>query len=423
MTFAEAPSAVRGLVDLTFFIQFILLVTVLFVNLKQKRVFPVVVRNIIMILMAIAVFLLYQMGVGYETENGPVFSEYVKWYTSLPFWFIFALSTILSLELVVYVAYGASWAGKHITAASVKEAVDNLPGGICIYESSGRIVVKNTVIADVARRMEGGALLDGNAFYEGVIKKASKVGDKYLMFFEDNSVWSFTFDKITDEKKQYSFIMCSDISEEYKKTLELQDVQKEVMKLNVQLTDYNKEIVSTISEKEVLDAKIKIHDELGTGLLAIKHYLTVGGSEEDKAEIVDRINRNIIYLKSETEKNLSDEYELMISTAKTLGVAVEVNGELPEKEPFKHVVATAIHECFTNTLRHAKGNILWISVTKKDGRIEVVFSNNGEPPKDEINEKGGLQSLHSLVDGCGGKMEIISMPDFLLRISLPDKEE
>ena len=37
MTFAEAPSAVRGLVDLTFFIQFILLVTVLFVNLKQKK--------------------------------------------------------------------------------------------------------------------------------------------------------------------------------------------------------------------------------------------------------------------------------------------------------------------------------------------------------------------------------------------------
>lgn len=424
MTFAEAPSALRGLTDLSFFIQFILLVTVFLVGMRQKRVFPLIVRDSLMICMALFIFLLYQLGVGLEVEISPAFAEYVERYGALPFVAVVGISIIMSLILTVYIVFSFDWTGKHITDESVKEAVDNLPGGICIYEDSGRIIIKNNSISILARKMMNKALLDGNAFRKTIesFETSSQIGDKYVVFIEDNTVWSFAFDKISDENKKYNIIICDDISEEYKKTLELQEIRKEVMNLNVQLTQYNREIVSTISEREVLEAKIKIHDELGTGLLAIKHYLTVGGSEADKTEIIDRVKRNIIYLKSETERKVSDEYELMITTAKTLGVDIDVQGELPEAEPYKHIVATAIHECFTNTLRHAGGNLLSISITKTEGRMEIIFTNNGEPPKAEISEKGGLQSLHSLVNGSGGEMKIVSLPEFSLHISLPCKE-
>lgn len=425
MTFAEAPAFFRGIIYMTFFLQFILLVAVLIVNFRQKRVFPVFLRNFILILMCGMVFLLYQLGVGLETSVGELSMEYARWFGSYPFWGILMLSTILFLELAVYLAYSFFWAGKHITASSVKEAIDNLPGGICIYEDTGRPLIKNRAIVNIAREMTGLPLLDGLAFEEAVknYKKNSRIGDKYVIFLPDDSVWAFTFDTLKDGVKKYSFVLCSDISEEYKKTQELEETQMEVMSLNVKLTKYNQEIISTISEKEVLNAKVKIHDELGTGLLAIKHYLTQGGSEEEKAQIIDRIMRNINYLKSETEHQVSDEYELMLTTAHTLGVGVEIDGKLPDEEPGKHIVATAIHECFTNTLRHAGGDRLFIKIEKEDRRLEISFRNNGEQPKDIINEKGGLLSLHSLVTQSGGEMEIISMPEFVLKISLPVKEE
>lgn len=425
MTFAEAPSVLRGLTDLLFFLQFILLVTVFFVNLDQRRVFPLFVRNMIIVMMSAVVYLFYQLGVGFETETHPAFEEYVRWYTSLPFAIIMGISIAFSAELAIYIYYCFFWAGNHITSSSVKEAVDNLPGGVCIYEESGRIVIKNSVISEVARHMTGRNLLDGNAFKDTIISYGStvKIGDKYVVTLTNGSVWSFSFDTLESNKERYSFINCGDITEEYAKTLELEEAQREVMNLNLCLTSYNQEIVSTISAREVLDAKVKIHDELGTGLLAIKHYLTMGGTDEEKAAIMDRIKRNITYLKSETEQRVSDEYELMITTAQTLGVKIDIDGVLPEEEPCKHVLATAIHECFTNTLRHAQGNNLKISLLQTDSTLTAVFTNNGTPPTEEIVEKGGLKSLHALVSNSGGEMNIVSKPDFKLQITLPFKEE
>lgn len=424
-TFAEAPAFFRGLVELSFFVQFILIITLILASINHKRMFPTFIRNIVLTLMAGVEFLLYQLTVGLENKQGQVLAEYVHWFTSFPFWAICGISLVMIAELVVYLIYVFSWTEKHITPTSVKEAVDTLPGGICIYEDTGRIIIKNKVISDVARSMTKKPLLDGVAFKNAILshEKSTLVGDKYITSIKNNKICSFAFDTLEDGINQYNFIICSDITEEYKKTLKLEETQREVMNLNVRLTQYNQEIVSAISAREVLDAKVKIHDELGTGLLAIKHYLTAGGTNEEKTQIVERVKRNIVYLKSEAEQKVYDEYDLMISTAKTLGVTIEVDGELPENEPNKHIIATAIHECFTNTLRHAKGNVLKISISQNKRNLVAVFTNNGEQPRDEIVEKGGLQSLHRLVTNCKGEMKVISLPEFSLQISLPIKED
>ena len=41
------------------------------------------------------------------------------------------------------------------------------------------------------------------------------------------------------------------------------------------------------------------------------------------------------------------------------------------------------------------------------------------PKHKEIEEKGGLKNLRSQVEDAGGKMEIISMPEFEMRITFP----
>ena len=114
-----------------------------------------------------------------------------------------------------------------------------------------------------------------------------------------------------------------------------------------------------------------------------------------------------------------DEYELMIGTAKRLGLTVSVTGMLPQTEPHKHILATAIHECGTNTLRHAHGDRLTIRVTEDETHIAAEFTNNGEPPTGEITERGGLLFLRALIEQANGEMTLTSLPTFTLRLKLP----
>lgn len=217
-------------------------------------------------------------------------------------------------------------------------------------------------------------------------------------------------------------LIVSDITDTYRKTLELRRMQEKVSDLNIRLVKVNREIVELTVEQEILAAKVKIHDELGSNLLAIKRFLLSGGTEQEKAEIVERLRRSITFLQEE-QTAVADEYELIIGTAKRLGVRVTVTGTLPQIEPQKHIVATAIHECFTNTLRHAHGDVLQVSITETENNIVAEFTGNGEQPTGKIREKGGLVSLRALTEQAGGHMTIRTTPSFTVTLELPKEVE
>ena len=109
----------------------------------------------------------------------------------------------------------------------------------------------------------------------------------------------------------------------------------------------------------------------------------------------------------------------MIETAEKLGVWVRIDGELPQEEPLKHILASGIHECLTNTLRHAGGDELSLKIRREGGRVTAVFTNNGLQPTEEIQEKGGLVSLRELVEMSGGKMTVRSLPEYSITLELP----
>ena len=109
--------------------------------------------------------------------------------------------------------------------------------------------------------------------------------------------------------------------------------------------------------------------------------------------------------------------------AARLRVALLVTGALPQTEPQKHIVAVAIHECMTNTVRHAHGDELQIRVVEGEERMIVTFTNNGEAPAGEVEEKGGLSSLRELTEKAGGTMTVCTGPSFAIRLELPKEVE
>ena len=345
---------------------------------------------------------------------------------AIPDWLVLSVCVALTVgELLLFCSI-VSHRKNRITLMSIKEATDGLPMGILCYVPNGRILLVNPAMERFGSLLTGELPTDGSLFAEklhtGEFLPGCQVIDApetLVIRLSDDTVWTVTEEVIPYEGVRIQAIMVSDITDDYQKTLELRRIQEKVLTLNAKLVKTNREIVALTAEQELLAAKVKIHDELGQNLLSIKRLILSGcGTESEAAEILKRLRENIDFLKGEADV-APDEYELMIGTAKRLGVDVVLSGTLPQTEPFKQIIAAGIHECFTNTLRHAHGDRLYLRIAENETLLTAVFTNNGERPTGEIDEKGGLKLLRALVERVGGRMTVSVEPDLSVTLELP----
>ncbi len=315
-----------------------------------------------------------------------------------------------------------------ITPGSIKEATDSLPAGLGYYYSeSGGVVLTNRQMEELSRIITGKPLIHGGWFFENLLRgplqpgceRVSQAEESALIRLPEGPVWSFERECMPYGRTSVSMITALDVSREFHQAEQLQEIREEILDLNRRLAAQNQDIVGLTAEEERLNAKVRIHDELGANLLAIRRYLAEPGDEALREELLERLRRNISFLNSTRENLVADEYRLMIETAEKLGVWVRIDGELPQEEPLKHILASGIHECLTNTLRHAGGDELSLKIRREGGRVTAVFTNNGLQPTEEIQEKGGLVSLRELVEKSGGKMTVRSLPEYSITLELP----
>lgn len=338
----------------------------------------------------------------------------------------FILIGILIFQLGI-ASHERLWRQKHITPQSIGEVLNSLSTGILCYYPNGKIVLLNNCMSELIsvalenRYVNNGSMLCGNLLNEEISSKCRRfrIEGEPVIMLPDKRVYLLRQSDATIEGELLSFLYAFNITSEYNKTEELYEEQRKLNDLNEKLLVYNREIVDMIAAQEILNAKIKIHDSIGEELLMMRRIIEVGGNDEDKASVIEALNKSLSFILAEKMQGEMDEYEMMIGTAAELGVKVEINGKLPTTEPQKHIVATGIHICFTNTIRHAKGDRLFITSIEDERSYTIVYSNNGNQPAEEIQEKNGLQSLREIVEKAGGRMQITSLPSFKLTLILP----
>ena len=318
---------------------------------------------------------------------------------------------------------------ERITGMSIKEAMDGFPDGVLCYAPKGRVMLVNQAMKEFCRQMTGDELVNGDLFTQqmlsGQIRPGCRivtVGDENVFVLPDDTVWKINLQDIPFEDSEVRMLTASEITEEYRKTEELRTMQEGLAALGERLAKVNREIVDLTAEREMLNAKIRIHDEMGKNLLIVKHFILNGGTESEKAAMIGSLYQNVSFLMKDLPAGTRDECELMIDTASRLGVTVFVTGTIPDCEPQRHILATAIHECFTNTLRHAHGNELYMNIEDDEDRLKVVLTNNGKKPAGEIEERGGLALLRDLTEREGGRMTILKNPSYAVVLELPKEE-
>lgn len=350
--------------------------------------------------------------------------EYKMW-LPLPMWLLWCI-TFATDFLIIWDIVGLFRQVKQsLSRDSIKQALDMLPSGICYFTPSGSVKLCNRQMDSLFRTIAQSdlqtlaelqdALSDCDAC-SGVIR-LSKESQTYL--FPDGKAWRYRQTEVkASDGVVYTEAVFSDITEMYNKNLELKVQIKRLNAISRELKWLSDNALILTREKEVLSAKTKLHDDMGAGLIAIRHILNNNQTEE-AANAIALFRRAVSAIKYDNAYPRGhSELDRFLHDAEAIGVKVNLSGELPEQEELRRVMILAMRECLTNSVRHAGARAIHITVEKKGDSVSMKITNDGRPPETEVIPKGGLHNLYRHIIDCGGTMEIQSKPSFALTVVL-----
>ena len=338
-------------------------------------------------------------------------------------WGVIAYIIVMILFDIFIIRKGMKYRQENFTVISVKQGLDAMEEGICFYTENGLPQFTNKYMNDVSLALSGRTIVDASKFWKNLLEKKinpdceviTSIGDMVIVKTPDK-VCAISNRDIGGELKEMVMV---DITGEYGTFEELLKKYDSLELQQERLKEYNRNVTSATIERELLNAKVHIHDELGEILLAAKRYIQTEDADRhtgdiDRQTITDLWLRNLSLLGVEREKAEQDEYGEIYRAATDIGMKIEVKGELPDTGNAKSVVASALHECLTNTFRHAGGDTVYVEVAEKDGESTYIFTNNGNPPEGDIEERGGLKSLRKMAEDAGFNMKIETVDGFML---------
>ena len=418
------------------------------------------------VVLAAAVFIILQSMADVSlcaNEADPRFSLPAVILKDVP-WIIVALVMVVIFAAEVLCLVAVNRAGRDkLSPGSVKESLDALPDGVCFFSEDGRILLSNRRMQHISSDITGIGILNGEKLWRCIEEKSVKtdVSDGLVILTSDSKVWNVRRSEIEAEGNRINEIVALDVTEQYELRRELEERNERLNSVNERLRIFSRDMSRLTAEKELLDAKIKVHDDLGRSLLAFRAYLTAEPSKRDRSKLLPLWRYVISVMKKETSQ--SEEWDAIDKTAESLNIKIEftvdshagladlpVNqfgdlpaglADLPVSGAARSAIMAAIRECLTNTARHAGGDRLFVLIkcgveqgadhASTSGNpsasgtapcddaphgIRIEITNNGRAPLVPIQEAGGLSNLRHMVERAGGIMTIESSPQFLLRL-------
>ncbi len=307
---------------------------------------------------------------------------------------------------------------KSIGKSSIKEAFDNLPIGLCYFNHDGLPVLCNHTMDKIAFELMGHDIQ-----YETELYNAFESLANHIFHSSDGTIWRCTkTDSLIDG--EFSEYISTNITELFWNTEELKTRNQELSEIVARMEKINKNIIAIAREEEILSMKMRIHSETGKSVLNIHQYYQHHCPFEQKEPLSHQLKSMIDVLQGQVGQ--TDEFNMMnevLQTAKDIGAEVLIEGNLPNDTVAQSLIAISIRESLMNTLCHANGNRLFVKIVKDRDILCVRITNNGNPPATIITEGGGLSSLRKKIEKSGGKMQIMSLPRFILCIFIPYKGE
>ena len=370
----------------------------------------------------------------------------------------------------------ARWhGGSRPQGLSVKAAVDELPAGICCYYPDGQIKLINKTMSRICSGFIGRGISNGETIEKFLEEKTEEVEESvHIAGLPDGHVYNFTEKEIQlegteTEPSAYGTIkeiIATDVTEEYSLVCELVEKNKRLAEMNLKLKNLFEETKKTAIEKEVLNAKTKVHDDLGRISLMARRYLKAEKKDpEEFRKTVEEFKKQIYMFSHADPDEWRRDYEYVFTQARLLDMEIVINGELPKGGKRESLAVSAISCALLNSARHAGADKIYVDISTqmstnemqmfsghtverngeiadewaeqdeqgkvgvnenstqmrnstKENRICITIRDNGTAPAGNIEEKGGLKNLRCELESEGGELYVENVNGVVLKCVL-----
>ncbi len=165
--------------------------------------------------------------------------------------------------------------------------------------------------------------------------------------------------------------------------------------------------------KEILAAKMHIHDELGHCLLATTKAITEDRLAENADVLRENWNSaihdfsNISTVWTVPDSSLQSE---LMQVAELIGCKVIFLGEQPTQRKALQLLYAAVREALTNAVRHADATELTVKIKQDKQRYHSVSS---------ITEGNGLSALRQRLEQEGATLKVLCDNSVSLLVDIP----
>lgn len=329
---------------------------------------------------------------------------------------------------------------KGMSAKMIKKAIDSYPGGICFSALDGRVILVNEKMNQLILELTGHTILNAKVAWEELTNfanngKAERLDQSWLpkdsnnenddihrqLFFRfsDSLVWRFELRFLDSNTAQIEAAEITELyrlSEElYENTIQLQEMQKRQKALLDSIVEVN-------LNKEILAAKMHIHDELGHCLLATTKAI----KEDSLAENADMLRKswnstihdfsNISTIWTVPDSSLQSE---LMQVAELIGCKVVFLGEQPKSRKALQLLYATIREALTNAVRHANATELTVKIAQNEQSYNIEISNNGNVTVSNITEGNGLSALRQRLEQEGASLKVLCDNGVSLIVDIP----
>lgn len=311
--------------------------------------------------------------------------------------------------------------------AMIRETLDDLNTGICFSDATGRMILVNRTMGELAAALTGSypqtlAELTGALGSPGADRGVTVMeGDPLLYRFPDDRVWQFRTAGLTDPALSgFTQVTAQDVTQLWEVNERLREGNEALAGTNEKLKRMYERLADRIREEETLSLKMRVHNEIGASLIALSELLE-NGSAEDMDRRLLTLQDAVRYF-SGSGPAMAGTLEGLRRQAGEMGVTLALEGALPSAPWMEELITDAARECVTNCVRHAGGDRVTVAATRRTGVRTVVITNSGRVPQGPIAEGGGLSALRKKVEARGGEMRLSHAPRFALILNLPEQE-
>lgn len=327
------------------------------------------------------------------------------------------------------------------TAMLIREAINTYPDGICFATAAGRPILANRKINDVCYSLTGHTVVNANHMWgeltnlkmtempSGMNEENSGETEQILCRLANGRVWQFQRRKLIIDSSPVIQYEASDVSDLYKYRATLVEDIRRAEELHKRQRILLQNIVQNNMEKELLRAKIRIHDDFGRLLVMTRNRIANGQAAEDDSELFRAWGDVIADMENASRRDTfisaSPENELL-EIAEMIGCHIDIVGDWPKGRKTVLLFNAAIREALTNAVRHAHANRLKVETEYRKNYFFVRISSNGRTDVTTIHERGGLCDLRRRLEQEGAEltMNIEDGVGVVMYVTIPgDKNE